>query len=190
MFAPTAALAVIGVGITVVVPVGSHLLRSGLAEAEEVNPSFGYLLADPLGQLVELTVTGSYPALPWMAYLCAGLVIGRLALSTARVAAGLLAGGVVLAATASAVSWLALGPLGGQAQLQASAAASGMSPADVAETLAFGASGVTPTSTWWWLATDAPHTGTPLALAHTTGPRWPCSVPSWRGTSPRRARGP
>ena len=32
----------------------------------------------------------------------AGLVIGRLALSTTRVAAGLLAGGAVLAATASA----------------------------------------------------------------------------------------
>ena len=118
VFAPTAALAVIGLGIAVVVPVGSHLLRSGLAEAEGVNRSFGYLLADPLGQLGELAVTGSYPAQPWMAYLCAGLVIGRLPLPTARVAAGLLAGGVVLAVTASALSWLALGPLGGRAQIQ------------------------------------------------------------------------
>jgi hypothetical protein len=67
------------------------------------------------------------------------------------------------------VSWLALGPLGGRAQIQASASASGLSPNEVTETLVFGADGVTPTSTWWWLATDAPHTGTPLALAHTTG---------------------
>ena len=168
VFAPTAALAVAGLGIAVVVPVGSHLLRSGLAEVEGINPSLGYLLTDPVGQLTELVVTGSYPALPWMAYLCAGLVIGRLALSTARVAAGLLAGGAVLAVTASAVSWLAMGPLGGRAHIRASAA-SEMSSADVAETLAFGANGVTPTSTWWWLATDAAHTGAPLALAHTTG---------------------
>ena len=45
-------------------------------------------------------------------------MIGRLPLSTARVAAGLLAGGVVLAVTASALSRLALGPLGGRAQIQ------------------------------------------------------------------------
>ena len=29
--------------------------------------------------------------------------------------------------------------------------------------------GTTPTSTWWWLAVDAPHSGTPLDLARTTG---------------------
>jgi uncharacterized membrane protein YeiB len=26
-----------------------------------------------------------------------------------------------------------------------------------------------PTTTWWWLATDAPHSTTPLDLVHTTG---------------------
>ena len=71
VFAPTVAVAVTGLGIAVVVPVGSHLLRSGLAEAHGDNPSLSDLLADPLGQLGELAVTGSYPALPWMAYLCA-----------------------------------------------------------------------------------------------------------------------
>ena len=29
--------------------------------------------------------------------------------------------------------------------------------------------GTMPTDTWWWLAVEAPHTGTPFDLAHTTG---------------------
>jgi hypothetical protein len=29
--------------------------------------------------------------------------------------------------------------------------------------------GTVPTDTWWWLAVEAPHTGTPVDLAHTTG---------------------
>jgi hypothetical protein len=29
--------------------------------------------------------------------------------------------------------------------------------------------GTTPTTTWWWLAVDAPHSGAPLDLATTTG---------------------
>jgi hypothetical protein len=29
--------------------------------------------------------------------------------------------------------------------------------------------GSTPTDTWWWLAVDIPHSGTPFDLAHTTG---------------------
>ena len=29
--------------------------------------------------------------------------------------------------------------------------------------------GTVPSDTWWWLAVEAPHTGTPFDLAHTTG---------------------
>jgi hypothetical protein len=169
VFLPTGALAAAGAAIAVAVPVLSHLLRSGLPEAHGDNPSIGYLLEDPLGLLLELSLTGFYPALPWVAYVFAGLVIGRLRLSSARVAAGLLTGGALLAVTAAAASWVALGPLGGGDQIKASAQAGGMSPAEVTDTLVFGAEGVTPTSTWWWLTTDAPHTSTPLDVLHTTG---------------------
>ena len=36
-------------------------------------------------------------------------------------------------------------------------------------TLTHGLHGTTPTGTWWWLATVAPHSGTPLDLAQTIG---------------------
>ncbi|MFH5824752.1 heparan-alpha-glucosaminide N-acetyltransferase domain-containing protein [Georgenia sp. AZ-5] len=168
-FLPSWALAVTGAVIGVGMPVLSHLLRPGLPEASGGNPSFGYLLYRPGELLAELTLTGVYPALPWMAYICAGLFIGRLRLSSPRVAAGLVGAGVAAAGTASAVSWWAMGPLGGQDQLYATAPESGMTSTEVTDTLIWGAGGTTPTTTWWWLATDAPHTTTPLDLLHTTG---------------------
>ena len=38
--------------------------------------------------------------------------------------------------------------------------------AETTELLAFGGNGTRPTSTWWWLAVDAPHTGTPVTSSH------------------------
>ena len=130
------------------------------------NPSFGYLLTDPLGLLSELLVTGAYPALPWMAYICAGLVVGRLTLSSAKVARRLLIWGVVLGIAAAAAAWLLLGPLGGRAALEL--AGPGLdSDMNVDDLLTLG--GTTPTTSWWWLATGAPHTGAPLDLLGTIG---------------------
>lgn len=169
IFLSARALAVTGGVIAVVVPVLSHLLRGALPEPRLVNPSFGYLFSDPLGLLAELSLTGVYPALPWMTYLCAGLLLGRLRLSSARTAGRLLAGGAVLAMAASFLSWLLLGPLGGLQRIEESAFPGGGYAPGIANILAFGPTGTTPTSTWWWLAIDAPHSSTPLDLLHTTG---------------------
>lgn len=165
VFLRTRTLVAAGCAIAVVVPVLSHLVRGALPEPRLGNPGFLYLLQDPGGLLAELTLTGYYPALPWMAYICAGLVVGRLRLSSVRVAAGLLGGGLAVAAAASGVSWLLMGPLGGREGI----AASGTGAGRVAQILTFGAEGTTPTSTWWWLATDAPHASTPPDLLHTAG---------------------
>ncbi|MQA12981.1 MAG: DUF1624 domain-containing protein [Pseudonocardiaceae bacterium] len=163
VFLTTRWLVMTGVAAAVVVPVVSHPLRDALPEPRLINPSFGYLFSDPLRLLSELSLTGTYPALPWMAYLCAGLIVGRLRLSSARVAGGLLGAGALLATAASLLSWLLLGPLGGRQQLEAA------SSIDVARILAFGPTGTTPTSTWWWLAIDTQHSSTPPDLLHTTG---------------------
>lgn len=165
VFLTNRALIVTGAATAVAVPVLSHLLRDALPAPELGNPSFGYLFSDPLGLISELSLTGYYPALPWITYLCAGLVVGRLSLSSARTAATLFGSGLTLAVTASLTSWLLLGPLGGQQHLEAHPGGVG----SVADALAFGPSGTTPTSTWWWLATDAPHASTPPDLLHTTG---------------------
>lgn len=164
VFLSTRLLLVTGGVVAVVVPALSQLFRDALPEPRYANPSFGYLADDPLGVLSELAVTGIYPALPWVAYLCAGLVIGRLRLSSLRVDAWLLAGGAALAVTASALSALLLGPLGGLGRLVA-VAGSGV----VESVLEFGAPGTTPTTSWWWLAVAARHSSTPLDLLHTTG---------------------
>ncbi|GAA1207890.1 heparan-alpha-glucosaminide N-acetyltransferase domain-containing protein [Prauserella alba] len=164
VFLSTRLLLVTGAAVAAVVPTLSQLFRDVLPEPSYANPSFGYLVDDPLGLLSELAVTGIYPALPWTAYLCAGLVIGRLRLSSLRVDAWLLAGGAALAAVASALSALLLGPLGGRGRL---VAVDGSSVVD--GVLEFGAPGTTPTTSWWWLAVDARHSSTPLDLLHTTG---------------------
>jgi uncharacterized membrane protein len=163
----TRTLAATGAMIALGMPVLSHLARDALPGPRLVNPSFGYLFTDPLALLAELSLTGYYPALPWTAYLCAGLVLGRLDLGSARVAGGLLGVGAALAAAASLASWLLLGPLGGRVALTAAGTGAVALPTD--EVLAFGGEGVAPANTWWWLATDAPHTATPPDLLHTTG---------------------
>ncbi len=162
-------LAALAAGWALVAPILSHALRIVLPTRTPGNPSID-ALADPLDLLRNLTLTGYYPVLPWMAYLLAGLAVGRLALRSVRVATGLLLGGSALALLAASSSSLLLGPLGGYARLLASipdrdvAFANGL---DVA--LETGLYGTTPTTSPWWLAVAAPHSSTPLDLLHTIG---------------------
>ena len=169
VFLSTRVLVALGATIAVVVPVLSHLVRPGLPEPSDGNITVAQLFQDPLGLLPQLTITGLYPALPWMAYVCIGIALGRMQLSSREVAMRLFAVGSALAAGAWVLSSVLLGPLGGRAQLYAAAAGSGLSRTDVDDILIWGGDGTTPTDTWWWLATVAPHTTTPLDLAHTTG---------------------
>lgn len=150
-------------------PVLSQVTRAHLPAPRLDNPTFAWLLDDPVGLLRELLLTGLYPSLSWVPYLAAGLALGRLRLRSARVAAVLTAGGAGLAASATGVSTLLLGPGGGLARIEAASAATGMDPDTLHEFLAAGPDGTTPTSTWWWLAVDSPHSSTPLDLARTTG---------------------
>ncbi|MFG1635023.1 heparan-alpha-glucosaminide N-acetyltransferase domain-containing protein [Pseudonocardia alni] len=167
---PTRVLAPLAVLLGLGIPVGSHLVRPFLPVPDLGNPSVLDLVTDPGALLSELTLTGAYPAVVWLAYMAAGIVVGRLRLSDRRTAAALLAGGVVAAAAATGLSMWLLGPGGGYAAI---AAVSPPEILDSAPTIADAVTGypdgVTPTSTWWWLATVAPHSGTPLDVVQTTG---------------------
>jgi uncharacterized membrane protein len=150
---PAAVLAAGAVLACALAPVASELLRAGLPDGpgEQVGwPA----LAEPGQVLVTLTLTGYYPVLTWTTYLLAGMAIGRLDLARTRVAAGLLAGGAALAVAAHGASALLLGA-GGADALGAEATQRRY--------------GTTPTGSWWWLAVDTPHSGSPLDLAATTG---------------------
>jgi hypothetical protein len=160
----------VGLFFALAVPVFSQWVRPSLPVPELLNPTFEYLLTDPLGLLSELLLTGIYPVLPWMSYICAGLVVGRLPLSSVRVARNLLIVGAAMASAAIAASWALLGPLGGRAALLL--AGTGFTDPDadtVGDLLTFGSAGTTPTTSWWWLASGASHTSTPFDLLSTIG---------------------
>jgi uncharacterized membrane protein len=128
------------------------------------NATFDTLVDDPSGLIIGLLVTGPYPVLAYLAYLCAGLAIGRLDLSSRRLATWLLGGGLGLALTARIVSAVLLYPLGGLRHLQ------GIGPSSAAP-VTRNALLWDPeqTSSWWYLALPAPHSITPVDMVHTLG---------------------
>jgi uncharacterized membrane protein len=162
-----AATAAVAAVVALLGPAVSLVVRSGLPDPSGANPTLLRLLTEPGQVVTELLLTGYYPASAWLAYLAAGLAVGRLALDRLAVQVGLLAGGAALAVTATAVSTVLLGPLAGRSALLA--ATPGLGAAELDTALDQGLFGVTPTTTWWWLAVDAPHSSTPPDLLATTG---------------------
>ncbi len=159
LFALSAALAVLGPVLLLV------LARTGLEFGERPDPTPVTVLTDPGGTLEQLFVTGAYPVVVYAAYLCAGLAVGRLDLGSRRVAGWLLAAGVALAAAASALSWALLVPFGGLDRLVASGEHD-ESRAEVLSSLLWEPEQGT---SWDYLAVAAPHTHTPLDVAHVLG---------------------
>lgn len=159
-------LAALGITVALVAPFVSFAVRGDLPRSPSASPTLGTLLVDPGGLLQTLTITGYYPVIGWTAYLCAGLAVGRLALGSRKVAASLLLGGALLAALGAASSSLLLGPLGGQDRI---GQAIDLRGAELEQAVGVVRAGNVPTSTPWWLATDAAHSTTPPDLLHTTG---------------------
>ncbi len=117
----------------------------------------------------QLLFTGVYPALPWMAYICAGLAIGRLDLRSRRVQTGLLAAGCGLALLTTLASAFLLGPGGGRQSLAELNGGSTAGAEVVDDILVWGPDPALPTDSWWWLAGLAPYSSTPLAILNTIG---------------------
>ncbi|GAA1214560.1 hypothetical protein [Pseudonocardia alaniniphila] len=72
------------------------------------NPTFATLVTDPDGLVIGLFLTGFYPVIAYLAYICAGLVIGRLDLLSVQVAYRLLLAGLATAAAGMLWSMLPL----------------------------------------------------------------------------------
>lgn len=154
----------------VAAPVLSHWLRPWLPERGFPSPSWGQLVDDPTGLLAELAFTGYYPAVAWLAYLFAGMAIGRLDLSSRRTATTLAGLGAALAIGATLVSRaLTARPQVGRALLSDPPAADPTAAA-LLDRISQGLPGTTPTDgAWQWLLVVAPHTATPFDLAQTIG---------------------
>jgi uncharacterized membrane protein len=169
------AAAVIALGpILLVATAGAGLPYFG----SEAEPNLGTLVHDPLGLLVQLLITGPYPVAVYLAYLCAGMAIGRLDLTSRRLAWWLLGGGLTLAVTARIVASVLLYPLGGLARLIAQSRMRD-NPGQAAQLLLWEHNpglgndilqwAPRQASSWWYLALPAPHSHTPVDLVHTLG---------------------
>lgn len=151
-------------------PVLAFLLRPWLMAADpplQLNHNPGWEDLSTPGQLLgDLFLTGYYPVFQWLSYLLVGLIIGRLALTTAFLPVLLLAGGTAVAAFAKVLGTAAMEEWGGRAALQETLSDPSY-PLD--SLLQVNLSGVRQEGSWWWLASSAPHSGTTLDLLHTSG---------------------
>ncbi|WP_307034431.1 heparan-alpha-glucosaminide N-acetyltransferase domain-containing protein [Arthrobacter sp. B3I4] len=159
-------VAVTALAFALVGPVLMQALRDRLPEPG-YDPTFATAFGDPAVFFSQTLLTGVYPALPWMAYICAGLAVGRLDLTAVRTQSRLLAGGAALAVAAWLLSVLALGPLGGLKAIED--ATPSLSHEAISDALIWGPDPSLPTSSWWWLAIAAPHSTTPLDILLTIG---------------------
>lgn len=155
-------LACLSLFLAVGAPFAVHALRGVLPEpAFDGDPTLQDVVTDPLGLVSDLLVHGDYPVLAWTAYLCAGLALGRLDLTSRKVAPRLLGGGLALVAGVWLVSCLVLFRFGGLRRLW-SAEFPGASRAEALWDSPDGA-------TWWALLSRAPHTTTPFDMLLTLG---------------------
>lgn len=161
-------LLALAVVFAVLGPVAMLLVRAGWPDM--IQPEGNYTVAvaagDPGVFVTDMLFTGIYPAVPWLAYICAGMAVGRSDLSSRKVAVSLLAAGIGLAASMWLLSVLLLGPAGGHQRIVA--ATPEMSVAEIDKMLVYGGNAV-PATTGWWLAVLAPETSTPLTLLSTLG---------------------
>ncbi|NUS36248.1 MAG: DUF1624 domain-containing protein [Pseudarthrobacter sp.] len=150
-------------------PVLAYLLRPWLLAPEPPlklghNPSWEDL-ALPSQLLADLFFTGYYPVFQWLSYLLVGLVIGRLALTRALVPVALLVAGTLVAVAAKALGVTAMESWGGREALEQVLNSPGYPLGSV---LQVNLTGISQEGSWWWLASAAPHSGTPLDLLHTS----------------------
>lgn len=147
-------------------PAVSYALRARLDPPSYDVPELGSL-ADPGALLVDLLLTGYYPAATWVPYLLLGMALARLDLRSPRLALGLVAGGAA-AALAGTVLSEALLTSAIRSRLVAGFTGPGWR-GDLATTLTEGLYGTVPTTDPAWLLVHAPHSGTTFDLVVTAG---------------------
>ena len=145
------ALAVVAAALAVLGPVLLVATADVDLPGREWNgdPTFGTLFDDPGTLLTTLVVTGEYPAVVYLAYLCAGMAIGRLDLGSRRLAWSILGVGAGLAVTAEVVSAVVLRQR------------SPLTPAAIWQPEL--------SSSWWYLALPAPHSHSIVDVVHVLG---------------------
>jgi uncharacterized membrane protein YeiB len=178
----------IGISFGLVLLAPLVVLASFNTNLPDDEPTLAALL-HPVELFSPLLITGSYPIVAYMAFICLGMMIGRLDLSTRRMAVRLTVGGAVLAAGSWLLSTLLLFQFGGLQHLRAAAPLK-VSPQDAQNIILWDPDTV---SSWWWLVERAPYTTTPFRMLHDLGIAMAClglSLLITRSRLARRALGP
>lgn len=148
----------------VVSPVVSMWVRSTFLLEPSYLPMGFFDFATPGTMLTDLFLTGYYPVLQWLAYILLGMAVAKLDIGRHLLA--LFTTGLGLFVIGRGASWILLNVFGGDSALVAD---SQMWGTDLTAALFTGSHGVTPATSWWWLAIAGPHTGTPFDLLSTGG---------------------
>ncbi|MGD6978685.1 heparan-alpha-glucosaminide N-acetyltransferase domain-containing protein [Citricoccus sp. CH26A] len=149
----------------VVSPLLMQSMYEGLPDSSGYNHTLVMFFTEPTATLSELLLTGAYPALTFMAFILAGLGLGRLDLRSTRVQAMMAGIGAAMAIVANLVSSLLLYAFGGYGALLDT---EDMTMDSLDDALAFGPDILYNTS-FWWQAIATPHSGTTLAIASSLG---------------------
>lgn len=173
-------LAIIAAGIAVAGPLLAFGLKSLITEPVKA----AFKAYDPLAQLggaglLDLMLTGFYPAIPWMAFIIAGMALGRLDVSSGAVRKRLAVFGTALTVFAYGTSWLLAQLIGGvreAAEMQSSrgpGSGAGKGPKDPGAMGDLGAAGdmmpPNTTGSGWSLLTSGPHSGMPFDIIGCVG---------------------
>ncbi|HJE78434.1 MAG TPA: DUF1624 domain-containing protein [Brevibacterium epidermidis] len=145
-------------------PIVSMWVRSTFLLEPSYLPMGFFDLATPGTMLTDLFLTGYYPVLQWLSYILLGMAVAKLDIGRHLLA--LFTAGLGLFVVGRGVSWILLNVFGGDAAL---VAVSEMWGTDLTAALFTGSYGVTPATSWWWLAIAGPHSGTPFDLLSTGG---------------------
>lgn len=164
---PARVLLVLAGAASVVGPVLIHALRDVLPAPGAANPVLADAAAGPGTVLAQVLLTGSYPAVAYLAYLFAGMALGRLDLRAPHVQGWLVGAGTVLAAGAWLVYWALVDQGRGRGELLGSTPRLTGTGLDVL--VVWGPQPELPTTTWWWLLTPGPHSNTPVSVLQDLG---------------------
>ncbi|SMX86164.1 MULTISPECIES: heparan-alpha-glucosaminide N-acetyltransferase domain-containing protein [Brevibacterium] len=157
-------LFIIAVVWMILSPVLSTLIRSQFGLEPMYSSMSWFDLASPLTMLNDLVLTGYYPILQWLSYILLGMAVAKIDIGKHLMS--LFAAGLGLFLVGKGVSWLLINVAGGGPGL---VRVSQLYGTDLNAALFTGSYGVTPTTSWWWLAIAGPHSGTPFDLLSTAG---------------------
>ena len=164
---PVRWLLIAAIGFAAIGPFLVYPAYERLGDGYTGNPTLVELVQRPQDVFNVLVFTGAYPVVTWALYVCVGIAIGRLSLHRERTQLALVFVGGIVAVFSKITAYILLMRQGGiEAIFNAT---DGLTQEEFSDLRIFGPSDYFPTTTYWWLTVDAPHSNTPFAMTFSLG---------------------